>query len=98
MPRSKADTGRLKGWSDLLDWRVDRNAAEPLFRQVYLYVRMAILSRKLRSGTKLPSTRWLAAHLNVARTCVVTAYEQLLAEGYVKGRIGSGTFVSVDLP
>jgi GntR family transcriptional regulator/MocR family aminotransferase len=40
----------------------------------------------------------LAAWLGAARASVVAAYDQLLAEGYIVGRIGSGTYVSTDLP
>jgi GntR family transcriptional regulator / MocR family aminotransferase len=89
---------RSRGWSDLFDWQIEREADEPLFRQVYIHARSAILARKLRSGAKLPSTRWLAAQLEISRSCVIEAYEQLLAEGYTEGKIGSGTFVAVDLP
>lgn len=69
----------------------------PLFRQVYLGLRQAILSRALPSGERLPSTRELAEQLGVSRTIVVLAYEDLLAEGYVVGRVGSGTYVSEGL-
>jgi GntR family transcriptional regulator/MocR family aminotransferase len=57
-----------------------------------------VLAGALRPGTKLPSSRAMASGLGVARASVVAAYEQLLAEGYVEGRHGSGTFVSADLP
>jgi len=43
---------------------------------------------------RLPSTRELAEQLHVSRTVVVLAYEQLLAEGFVVGRTGSGTYVA----
>src|SRR5215472_4245680 len=66
---------------------------EPLFRQVYVGMRQAILSGKLRAGDRLPSTRDLAEQLGVSRTVVVLAYDQLLAEGFVVGRVGAGTFV-----
>ncbi len=65
-----------------------------LFRQVYLGLREAILSRTLVSGEKLPSTRDLAEQLGVSRTVVLLAYDQLLAEGFAAGRAGSGTYVS----
>jgi GntR family transcriptional regulator/MocR family aminotransferase len=52
----------------------------------------------LPAGTRLPSTRALAAELGVSRTTVVTAFEALLAEGYLEGRVGSGTFVAGSLP
>lgn len=68
--------------------------AGPLFRQIYLGLRDAVLSGKLRSGERLPSTRELAEQLHVSRTVVLLAYDQLLAEGYVSGRHGSGTYVT----
>ena len=66
---------------------------EPLYRQVYLGLREAILSGTLRGGEKLPSTRELADQLGISRTVVLLAYDQLLAEGFAVGRGGSGTYV-----
>ncbi|MEP6730096.1 MAG: PLP-dependent aminotransferase family protein [bacterium] len=77
---------------------VDRSAATPLHRQIYDGLRHAILAGLLRGGQRVPSTRVLATELDVSRLPVLTAYEQLLHEGYLHGRIGSGTFVSVVLP
>lgn len=62
--------------------------------RLYLAVRQAILTGRLHPGSELPSSRALAAELGVGRNTVVRAYEQLLAEGYLSGRPGSGTFVS----
>ncbi len=87
-----------QGWSELYAWQVDRAAATPVFRQIYLQVRSAILLRTFPPGTKLPSTRELAKRLSVARASVVSAYEQLFAEGFVSGKVGSGTYISSDLP
>ena len=86
------------GWTELYDWKVDRDGAAPIFRQIYLQIRSAILSRTFPPGTKVPSTRTLASRLSVARASVVSAYEQLLAEGYLAGKVGSGTYISSDLP
>src|SRR5262249_43810590 len=69
-----------------------------LYRQIYNRLRDGILSGNLRPGLKLPSTRALAADLGVARNTVMNAYEQLLAEGYVEGKRGSGNYVSQSLP
>ena len=69
----------------------------PLFRQVYLGLREAILSGAFKRGEKLPSTRDLAEQLGVSRTVVLVAYDQLLAEGYAIGLSGSGTYVSNDI-
>ncbi len=89
---------RRKGWTELYDWKVDRAGATPIFRQIYLQIRAAILSRTFAPGTKVPSTRALASRLSVARASVVSAYEQLIAEGYLAGTVGSGTHISSDLP
>ncbi len=93
-----APNARAPDWSDLLSLSVDRHAAEPLFRQLYDELRRMILSGAAAPGGRLPATRRLAARLGVSRTSVVGVYEQLLAEGYAEGRVGSGTFVSRDLP
>src|SRR6195952_5558501 len=87
-----------QGWASLHAFQLDRASDAPLFRQLYLQIRSAILSRALRPGSKLPSTRALAAQLKISRTAVVSAYEQLLAEGYTMGRKGAGTYISFDLP
>ncbi|KAA0678600.1 PLP-dependent aminotransferase family protein [Roseomonas genomospecies 6] len=84
--------------SDLMLLPIDRTGAEPLLRQVYRELRRAILSGALPPGGKLPPTRALAERLGVARNTVVAAYEQLLAEGFIEGRVGAGSFVSRDLP
>ncbi|GAB6991105.1 MocR-like pyridoxine biosynthesis transcription factor PdxR [Paenibacillus pini] len=73
---------------------INRDAGIPLFRQIYTEFRNQILKGKLQIGEQLPSTRDLAASLQVSRTVIVEAYEQLLAEGYIEGRHGSGTFVA----
>jgi|HubBroStandDraft_6_1064221.scaffolds.fasta_scaffold00320_9 GntR family transcriptional regulator/MocR family aminotransferase len=83
---------------ELLSVPIDRRAATPLFRQVYAGLTAAILDRRLRPGAKLPASRALAERLGLSRTAIVAAYEQLLAEGYTTGRIGSGTYVATDLP
>jgi GntR family transcriptional regulator/MocR family aminotransferase len=66
----------------------------PLYRQVYLGLREAILTGAFRGGEKLASTRDVADQLGISRTIVLLAYDQLLAEGFVVGRSGSGTYVA----
>ncbi|MBB5868196.1 GntR family transcriptional regulator/MocR family aminotransferase [Allocatelliglobosispora scoriae] len=58
-------------------------------------LRDAIRDGRLAPRTRLPSTRALAAELGLARGTVSTAYEQLIAEGYLVARRGSGTAVAV---
>jgi GntR family transcriptional regulator/MocR family aminotransferase len=85
-------------WADFLDLTVDATSTTPLLQQVYQLLRGAILSHALTPGSRLPSTRQLANRLGVSRTSVLSAYDQLLAEGYVEGRAGSGTYVTQDIP
>jgi len=77
---------------------LDPSSSSPLHRQLYDGVRNAILRGALRPGTRLPATRALARSLGLSRNTVMTAFDQLLAEGYIEGRHGSGTFVSSSLP
>jgi GntR family transcriptional regulator / MocR family aminotransferase len=77
---------------------VDRRLPKPLQNQIYDGYRAAIVERRLRSGQRVPSTRVLATELGVSRIPVLNAYAQLLAEGYLESRIGSGTVVSRSLP
>jgi GntR family transcriptional regulator/MocR family aminotransferase len=87
---------RLPGLPVLV--RLDLSSDEPLYRQIYRDLRVAILTRRLAPGTRLPSTRALARELAVSRNTVLAAFSQLLAEGYVDGRVGSGTRVSAAIP
>lgn len=66
----------------------------PLWQQVYQALRGAILAGVFLPGVRLPATRALAKELQVSRNTILLAYEQLLAEGYVVGHIGSGTYVA----
>src|ERR1035438_8225384 len=77
---------------------VDRKAAKPLHKQIYDAYRALIVGRSLHTGQQVPSTRALAAELRISRLPVVTAYTQLLAEGYFEARVGAGTFVCASLP
>lgn len=77
---------------------LNRQAAAPLYRQLYEDLRALILSGRLAPGSKLPSTRLLAAEHGVSRNAVLQAFDQLMGEGYIEGRRGAGSFVSRDLP
>jgi GntR family transcriptional regulator/MocR family aminotransferase len=57
-------------------------------------LRSAIRSGRLGPGTRLPATRTLAAEVGLARGTVSAAYDQLVAEGYLSARTGSGTVVT----
>ena len=77
---------------------LDRDGALPLHRQLFDALRQAILAGRLRPGTRLPSTRVMASDLGVARNTVMAAFEQLVAEGYLQARVGSGTTVTAIAP
>jgi GntR family transcriptional regulator/MocR family aminotransferase len=72
----------------------DQNRQQAVFDRL----RQGILSGTLPAGTRLPPTRVMAEEIGVARQTVVLAYERLAAEGYVRARTGSGTYVAPDLP
>lgn len=73
-------------------------SADPLHVQIYRHLRMAVLHGILAAGSRLPATRALAADLGVSRTTILSAYDQLLAEGYIEGHVGSGTRIARHLP
>jgi len=79
-------------WSTLLgpDLHVDLDRSN-LRGSLQAVLRDAVRSGRLPAGIRLPSTRTLAADLGVARGTVTQAFEQLVAEGYLTSRQGSGT-------
>ncbi len=77
---------------------LDRASASPLHRQIYDQWRHGILTGRFRRAERVPSTRELCAALEVSRSTVTQAYDQLIAEGYLESTQGSGTFVCRELP
>jgi GntR family transcriptional regulator/MocR family aminotransferase len=75
-----------------------RDAKIPAYLWLYHSLRTEILQGKLLPGTRLPATRDLAAQYGLSRGTTVTAFDQLKAEGYIQGTVGSGTYVSKVLP
>ena len=78
---------------DLPPLVLDRDGRTPLAVQLADALRAAARAGAVRVGDRLPSTRSLAVDLAVSRTVTAAAYDQLLAEGWVAGRHGAGTFV-----
>lgn len=62
----------------------------PIYKQLYEYIRREIENGTLEAGERLPSIRDLAVHLTVGKNTVESAYQQLLAEGYVQSAERSG--------
>ncbi len=69
---------------------IDRQSSTPVFEQICETIRARAASGELPEGTKLPPTRVFATELGVSRSTMVTAYEQLVAEGYLSSVPGSG--------
>ncbi len=70
----------------------------PMYRQLYDWFRLSIADGQLRPGQRVPSTRSLAAELNISRIPVFNAYEQLCSEGYLETFVGAGTCVAKSIP
>ncbi|HZQ71140.1 MAG TPA: PLP-dependent aminotransferase family protein [Terriglobales bacterium] len=75
-----------------------RTADQTSYRWLYAALREQILAGHLRPGIRLPATRDLASQYRLSRGTIVRAFEELKAEGYIEGNVGSGTFVSRTLP
>jgi GntR family transcriptional regulator / MocR family aminotransferase len=78
-------------WGALLD--LGEGRAGPLHARLSAALREAVRDGRLPPGSALPPSRDLAAELGCSRWVVTEAYAQLAAEGYVDGRVGSGTRV-----
>lgn len=89
MPPQRFPLDRLK---------FETRSAQPLYRQLEQQLRNLIGRGILSAGEKLPSTRALAVELGLSRNTIATAYNQLLAEGYLEAEHGSGTRVALALP
>src|SRR6478609_7190348 len=75
-----------------------RDPAAPAYRWLCTALRAEILEGRLRPGARLPATRDLAGQYGLSRGTIVGAFEQLKAEGYLEGTVGSGTYVNAVLP
>ena len=67
-----------------LTLNIKSNSGIPLYEQIYQYIRTNIRNGKIQYGEKLPSTRALSKHLEVSRSTIELAYEQLVSEGYIE--------------
>lgn len=72
---------------------LDVSAKTALYEQIYEYIREEIMGGRLSKGERLPSARLLAANLQVSRSTIDAAYAQLVSEGYLMAKRGSGYYV-----
>ena len=79
--------------------QLDRTATEPLHEQLYRQIRDELKTGKFSDGSsRLPSSRALATDLGISRSTVRLAFSKLHAEGYLRSKPGSGTFIANLLP
>lgn len=83
----------------MLTYTLKKSGRSGLYEQLYRFIREDITRGVLTTGEKLPSKRALAKHLEVSVVTVENAYEQLLAEGYIRSEEKRGYYVCpVDKP
>src|SRR5215813_7604778 len=79
--------------------QLDRASTEPLHHQLYRQIRDELKSGTFADGaTRIPSSRALAVDLGISRLTVNLAFSKLHAEGYLRSKAKSGTFVAYPLP
>ncbi len=77
---------------------LDRDAGIGLQAQLRERIASAILARRFMPGQRMPSSRRLAQHLEIARITVSLVYQDLVADGYLEAAARSGFFVAQDAP
>ena len=77
---------------------LDRTLSAPLQDQLFEQLRRMIVAGRLKPGSRVIATRFLAEQTDVSRTTVLLAYERLISEGYLEATPGVGTFVCSALP
>jgi len=77
-----------------LAFQPDRDARQPVYRQLARFLRELIQARRLLPGERLPASRELAASLSLSRNTVNQAYQILLEDGLLRARVGQGTYVA----
>lgn len=77
---------------------IDKTSRQPVYLQIATQLTALIREGVLRSGHRLPSTRQMAEWMDIHRKTAVQAYDELLLQGWLESRSGSGTFVAKQLP
>jgi DNA-binding FadR family transcriptional regulator len=80
------------------DIALEKGSGVPFCRQLHAALRREIIDGRLIAGQRLPSSRVLAKNLCASRNTVLEAFERLTADGYLVGRVGSGTRVAWPQP
>ncbi|HUP13285.1 MAG TPA: GntR family transcriptional regulator, partial [Niastella sp.] len=77
---------------------IDKDSVQPVYLQIANQLMVFIKEGNLQAGHRLPSTRQMSDWLQVHRKTVIQAYDELLAQGWLESRTGSGTYVAKHLP
>ncbi|MGI8387618.1 PLP-dependent aminotransferase family protein [Robertmurraya sp. P23] len=80
-----------------MDWKADRNAKKAIYKQLAEYIEHGIANGTFPPDKPLPSERSLAKELNVNRSTIVAAYDELESNGLIQRNRGSGTTISKDI-
>ena len=72
---------------------LDTKSLTPLYQQIEEYLKQEIQEGRLVAGMRLPSSRALSVNLLVSRSTIETAYDQLVAEGYIEPVAYKGYYV-----
>jgi len=80
-----------------LDWKPDRKAKKAIYKQLAEYIEKGIADGTFPPDKPLPSERYLASALNLNRSTVVHAYDELESMGLIERTRGSGTTISKDI-
>jgi len=74
--------------------KIDKTSHIPIYKQLYSTIRQGIISKRFSAYSQLPSSRQLSAELCISRSTVTAAYDQLIAEGLLISKRGSGTHIA----
>lgn len=80
-----------------MDWKPNRKAKKAIYKQLAEYIENGIANGTFPPDKPLPSERYLAKELNVNRSTVVSAYDELESNGLIQRNRGSGTTISKDI-
>ena len=72
---------------------IDTKHKVPVYEQIYIFIKNAIVKGEMKAGEALPSSRMLAEYLQCSRSTVLMAYDQLVAEGYICSVPQKGCYV-----
>lgn len=76
-----------------IHWKPDKAAVTPVYVQIKEFIKQKIETGEWTVGTRIPAQRTLAQVFDVNRSTVVTAFEELIAEGLLESKSGMGTQV-----